>query len=83
MGKSASTPAAPDYKAAAQATAAGNMISQVTPYGNLTYQQTGKDSQGNPMFTATTSLAPAQQQLLEQQNKTSLGLGNQIGRAHV
>ena len=76
MGKSASTPATPDYTSAANATAAGNRVSQVTPYGNFQYAQTGTDSQGNPMWTATTTLAPDQQKLLEQQNQTSLGLGN-------
>ena len=50
-GKS-SAPPAPDYTAAANATAAGNLeaakyttqanrVNQVTPYGNLTYTQSG------------------------------------------
>lgn len=87
MGKSASTPAAPDYVTAAKETAAGNLaaaqtaaaanrVNQVTPYGNLTYQESGTDTQGNPMWTATTSLSPEQQQLYQQQMNTSLGLGN-------
>lgn len=76
MGKSSSTPPAPDYKGAAEATAAGNRVNQVTPYGSFTYSETGKDSQGNPIWTATTALSPEQQQLLDIQNKTSLGLGN-------
>jgi hypothetical protein len=76
MGKSSSTPAAPDYKAAAEATSAGNRINQVTPYGNLTYSESGVDSQGNPSWTANVNLSPDQQKLLEQQNRTSLGLGN-------
>ena len=81
MGKSASTPPAPDYTAAANATAAGNLkaaqtaaaanrVNQYTPYGSLTYQEAGTDSQGNPLWSATTSLSPDQQQLL------SIGLGN-------
>jgi hypothetical protein len=75
MGKQASTPATPDYVGAAQATAAGNRVSQNTPYGSLKYEQSGTDSQGNPMWTANVSLSPDQQKLLEQQNQTSLGLG--------
>jgi hypothetical protein len=76
MGKSSSTPAAPDYTGAANATAAGNRVSQVTPYGSFKYSESGTDTQGNPMWTATTTLSPAQQQLLDIQNQTSLGLGN-------
>jgi hypothetical protein len=76
MGKSSSTPPAPDYKGAAEATAAGNRVNQRTPYGNLTYSQSGTDSQGNPMWSANVELSPDQQKLLDQQNRTSLGLGN-------
>jgi hypothetical protein len=86
MGKSASAPPAPDYIGAARETASGNIdaarvataanrVNQVTPYGSLKYDITGADPYGNPTWTATQSLAPAQQQLLEYQNKTSLGLG--------
>ena len=75
MGKSASTPPAPDYKSAAEATAAGNRVNQITPYGSFTYNESGRDSQGNPIWTATTSLSPEQQKLLDIQNQTSLGLG--------
>jgi len=75
MGKSASTPPAPDYTAAAEATAAGNRVSQYTPYGSFVYSEEGTDTQGNPKWAATASLSPAQQQLLDIQNKTSLGLG--------
>ena len=76
MGKSSSTPPAPDYTAAANATAAGNRVSQITPYGSFKYAETGTDTQGNPMWTATTTLSPEQQQLLNIQNQTSIGLGN-------
>lgn len=85
MGKSSpAAPPAPDYAGAATATAAGNLdaaraqtaanrVNQVTPYGSLTYTQNpGYGPDGG--WTATQSLAPAQQQLLDQQNKTSLGL---------
>lgn len=82
-----SAPAAPDYTGAAQATAQGNLqaaqaaaaanrVNQVTPYGSLTYSESGKDSQGNPMWTATQSLSPEQQKILDYQNQTSLGLGS-------
>lgn len=87
MGKQQSAPAAPDYTGAAQATAQGNLqaaqtaasanrVNQVTPYGSLTYSESGKDSQGNPMWTATQSLSPDQQKLLDYQNQSSLGLGS-------
>lgn len=82
-----SAPATPDYTGAAQATAQGNLqaaqtaaaanrVNQVTPYGSLTYSESGRDSQNNPTWTATQSLAPDQQKLLDYQNQTSLGLGS-------
>lgn len=78
-------PPAPDYTAAAQATAAGNIdaarvataanrVNQVTPYGNLTYKQTGTDSYGNPTWTATQELSPAQQEIADKQANLSSGL---------
>ena len=78
-------PPAPDYTAAAQATAQGNLdaarvaaaanrVNQITPYGNLNYTQSGTDSYGNPMWTATQTLAPAQQKIAEQQAALSSGL---------
>jgi len=86
MGKSASAPPPPDYSGAARETAAGNLdaaraniaanrVNQYTPYGSLEYTMSGEDKYGNPMWSATQSLAPAQQQLLDYQNKASLGLG--------
>jgi len=86
MGKSASAPPPPDYEAAAQKTAQGNLdaaraniaanrVNQYTPYGALEYEVSGEDKFGNPMWKATQSLAPAQQQLLDYQNQASLGLG--------
>lgn len=152
MGKDSGSPPEPDYKGAAEAKAAGdleaaraaaaaNRVNQVTPYGNLTYSNTGRkfdqaaydaamdayrenlaaygsgqqQAGASPTFsfygdtdemgsrpttaqqpqltapvapryedyytgtvddgwTATQTLAPAQQALLDQQNKTSLGL---------
>ena len=91
LGPAPSAPAAPDYTGAANATAAGNLaaaqtaaaanrVNQVTPYGNLNYtQQT--DAQGNPTWTATTSLSDVGQKLLDTQNQTSLGLGGTINSA--
>jgi hypothetical protein len=91
LGPAPSAPAAPDYRAAAQETAAGNIdaarlataanrVNQVTPYGNLSYAITGADPYGNPTWTATQTLSPAQQQLLDYQNQTSLGLGRLAGQ---
>ena len=91
LGPAPSAPAAPDYRAAAQETAAGNIdaarvataanrVNQVTPYGNLNYSITGQDPYGNPTWTATQTLAPAQQQLLDYQNQASLGLGKLAGQ---
>ena len=91
MGKSVSMPAPPDYTQAAKETAAGNLeaaraniaanrVNQYTPYGSLVYEQSGTDPYGNPMWKATQSLAPAQQQLLDIQNQTSIGLGSLAGK---
>jgi hypothetical protein len=89
LGPAPSAPAAPDYRGAAKETAdsnfkaaqaatAANRVNQVTPYGNLDYAESGTDSQGNPTWTATTSLSPTQQALLDMQNQASLGLGSAI-----
>jgi hypothetical protein len=78
--------ATPDYTGAAQATAEGNLkaaqtataanrVNQVTPYGTLTYSESGTDSQGNPMWTATQGLSPDQQELYNMDIATSKGLG--------
>jgi len=91
MGKSASAPPPPDYIGAAKETSAGNLeaaraniaanrVSQYTPYGSLEYEVSGEDKFGNPMWKATQALAPAQQQLLDYQNKASLGLGELTGK---
>jgi hypothetical protein len=91
LGPAPSAPAAPDYSGAAQATAAGNIeaarvataanrVNQVTPYGSLKYDITGSDPYGNPTYTATQSLSPAQQQLLDYQNQASIGLGRLAGQ---
>ena len=92
LGPAPSAPAAPDYQGAATATAQGNLdaaraasaanrVNQVTPYGNLNYSQNGTDQYGNPTWTATTSLSDVGQQLLNNQNQASLGLGSTINSA--
>jgi hypothetical protein len=92
LGPAPSPPPAPDYVGAAQQTAQGNLaaaqaatsanrVSQYTPYGNLIYNQTGTDSQGNPTWRADTTLAPAQQQMLDIQNQAGIGLGSTINSA--
>ena len=84
-----SPPPAPDYTGAANATAAGNLdaaraataanrVNQVTPYGTLNYTINGADPYGNPTWTATTNLSDVGQQLLNNQNNASLGLGKTI-----
>ena len=85
MSDSPSPPPAPDYVGAANATAAGNeaaarvatkanRVDQYTPYGSLTYAHTGTDPDAG--WSQTMKLAPEQQTLLNQQNQTSIGLGN-------
>lgn len=87
---SPSPPPAPDYTGAANATAQGNLeaaraaananrVNQYTPYGSLIYQHDA--SQGPDLgWSATQTLSPAQQQLLEQQNRTSIALGGLADR---
>jgi len=92
LGPAPRAPAPPDYAGAARETAAGNLeaaraaaaanrVNQVTPYGNLDYTVSGFDPYGNPTWTATTSLSDVGQQLLNNQNAASLGLGSTINAA--
>jgi hypothetical protein len=78
-------PPAPDYAAAARETAQGNIdaarvataanrVNQITPYGNLTYKQTGTDSYGNPTWTATQELSPDQDKIRIAQSGLNTGL---------
>jgi hypothetical protein len=89
LGPAPKAPPPPDYAGAARATAEGNLeaaqaataanrVNQITPYGNLNYAETGTDSRGNPIWTATTTLSDTGQQLLNNQNAASLGLGSAI-----
>lgn len=83
-------PPAPDYVGAAQQTAAGNLeaaraaadanrINQITPYGTKTYTHDPNAATPDQGWTETTALSPQQQQLLNIQNATSLGLGDLAG----
>jgi hypothetical protein len=78
-------PPAPDYAAAARETAQGNIdaarvataanrVNQITPFGNLTYKQTGTDSYGNPTWTATQELSPDQEKIRIAQSGLNTGL---------
>jgi hypothetical protein len=89
LGPAEEAPPAPDYAAAAKETATGNLdaaraasaanrVNQNTPYGSLNYYQSGTDQYGNPTWTANTTLSEVGQQLLNNQNNTSLGLGSAI-----
>lgn len=59
-----------------------NMVNQQTPWGSLNYNQTGttgfKDSNGKwvetPTYTATTTLSPEQQKILDQTQGANLNL---------
>lgn len=90
MGKSApSAPAAPDPTATANAQGAANAqtaevqaqlnnVNQVTPYGNLTYSST-QGGNGVPQYTATQTLSPSQQQLLDTTQQLQQGGANAAG----
>ena len=91
MGKSSDAPPPPDYTSAANATAAGNKdaaiaaaesnrVNQFTPYGNLTYQQTGTSEKGNPLWSATQTLSPAEQAKLDANNQLSQSLLTTAGK---
>lgn len=79
------TPAAPDYTGAANATAAGsveaikaqtqaNRVNSYSPYGSVEYT---KGVGGNPdAWASTTTLSPAQQKILDQQQALQTGFGD-------
>lgn len=84
-------PPAPDYASAARETAQGNIdaarvataanrVNQITPYGNLTYTQSGTDSYGNPTWTATQTLSPDQEKIRAAQSGLNIGLLNTAGK---
>lgn len=81
MGKQSSPPP-PDYAGAARETAQGNLenarlatkanrVNYYTPYGNLTYSQNPNDQD---LWSANVNLDPSQQALLDQQNRSAMGL---------
>jgi len=88
MGKSSpSPPPAPDPVRTAQAQAAANreasiasqemsMVNQITPYGNMAYEQTGTSENNNPTYTATQTLSPEQQGLLDIENQVKQQYGD-------
>lgn len=80
-------PAAPDPAATAAAQSATNKqtaitqtglnaTDQRTPYGNLSYSQSGTWADGTPHFTATQTLSPEQQNLYNLGTQTQSNLGN-------
>lgn len=89
--KDADVPDTPDYSALAREqaqmqrdinreTLAANRLNQQTPYGGVSYAQTGTDQYGNPTYTATQTLSPAQQQILGQSEQVTGGaLGAALG----
>jgi hypothetical protein len=52
-----------------------NMVNQVTPYGSLTYNQSGMSASGTPQYTATQSLSPENQQLYD----SYMGMAGKLG----
>lgn len=86
---SPSPPPPPDPVATANAQAAANtkaattqqqlnMVDQSTPYGSVSWAQTGKWGDGTPRFSATTTLSPEEQRNLDQQHQFD-NLVNNLG----
>lgn len=80
-------PAPPDPNATAKAQAQYNTqaatqqaelnnVNQTTPFGSLTYQQTGTNPDGTPKFTATTQYNPDIQNLFNTGIQTQTGIAN-------
>jgi hypothetical protein len=88
MSLSAPTPPDPAATAAAQqklnqqsaiTTAETNMVNQQTPYGSLNYTQTGTNADGTPIFSAATTLSPAEQGLFNTTVGTQQGAATTAG----
>lgn len=92
-GKSAPSAPSPAQQGAANADAAIaqgliNRYNQVSPFGNVTYNQIGKKVIGEgknaravPMYEQVTTLSPSQQRQLDKTNalsESALGVGNQL-----
>lgn len=75
MGKS--VPSAPSATETASAQQAANMTNQTTPFGSLTYSQTGTGPTGIPQYTANTTLSPQVQAAVN----ASLGAQTNLGNA--
>lgn len=86
-----SPPAAPDYKGAAEATAAGNLqqaqqataanrVNQYSPYGSSTYSQSDPSNPASP-WSQQISLSPTGQSLLDSLNNSQLGIAGLQGGA--
>jgi hypothetical protein len=52
-----------------------NMVNQNTPFGSLSYQQTGTSASGTPQYTATQTLSPENQALYD----NYMGLAGKLG----
>lgn len=85
--KGGSAPAAPDYAAQAREQGAAdlkaqqlateaNRIDQYTPWGNSTYSQAPGIDGAEGKWSQTTTLDPMQQQILDAQNKSELGMAD-------
>jgi hypothetical protein len=81
MGKKASTPATPDYKGAAIATANANKYNTSGPYGTGTWSMRPGADPNNPQagdWTQTTQLSQEQQQLYDLNASNKLAAGGAL-----
>lgn len=87
MKSSGNPPPAPDPTTSANAQSQANIataianarlnrVNQTTPWGSLTYTQTGVDANGIPIYESHIALSPQQQALLEAQQHGSLTRSN-------
>lgn len=91
-----SPPAPPDPAATAAAQTKANQdtasfnaglshVNQYTPYGSLTYSQTGTNPDGSPQYNSNYNLTPTSQQQVSQQQAQDLQLsgiaGNELNQA--
>ena len=79
-GSAPAAPTPPDPVATAQAQGAANkeaaiasqelnMVNQISPYGNLSFDQTRTSAEGTPQYTATSTLSPSSQRQLDLTNQ--------------
>jgi len=82
----AAAPTPPDPVATANAQGAANkeaaiasqelsMVNQVSPYGNLSFDQTRTSAEGTPQYTATSTLTPSSQRQLDLTNQAGEKFG--------